>query len=544
MSNSIAQKIIYQQGNLRSLRSNYEHMWYEVAREMLPNQNIFFGNNISKDTRMYNRIYDSTGIIALSRASSAFDSLNTPKGQYWHDLSINNKNIEDNVVVKRWLEEIRDILFRYRYSDISNFGSAAYEKYQSLLAFGTAVFYEEYDPENNSIIYDHIHLSEMFLSENAKGVIDSVYRKFQLTARQAQEMEENNGWILPVGIKNALEREPERKFEFIHHVSPNTLRKKVKKDSMNMKYKSYYVSIEGNMVVSESGYNTFPYQCTRIMPSPNQIYGDSPGMQVIGDVKYLQESDKVALEYAQRNASPTYLSTSQFQVRRAQLIPNNIVPGGLDYTQGGRQIEPLLPGNDPRQNELNIQRKKDNINDAFMISLFQLLANNTSNTATEVLQKAQEQGLFLGSMASRLQSEWFSPMISREIDLLSSNGLLPPMPDELIENSENGIDIELDIDFTSPMSKILDATKAMGTMRTLEAIGQISALYPDIINSINSDEIVEVLANANGMPAKLLRTKDEIEELNAQMQQQQQQQELLQAAPMVSSVAKDINNMQ
>ena len=53
-------------------------------------------------------------------------------------------------------------------------------------------------------------------------------------------------------------------------------------------------------------------------------------------------------------------------------------------------------------------------------------------TATEVLQRAQEKGYLLAPIIdSRIQSELFGPMITREIDILDRAGQLPPMPDKL-----------------------------------------------------------------------------------------------------------------
>lgn len=539
---TIASKILEEQASLKSARSNYETVWRRIAEEFIPSQDIFFNNQATRDFSRYDHIFDGSGQIALSRYSAAMDGLNTPRGQAWHGLEVGDATLNANSNVRRYLDEVRDILFTLRYASTSSFSSEAHAMYTSLGAFGTGVLFVD-DNIDGGILYKHIHISEMFLSENVAGIIDSVYRKFTLTARQAREMQENEDWELPKAIIEAADKNPEERFAFVHHVAPNRSRDKDRLDAEGMQYKSWYISVEDTKIVSEGGFRTFPYMATRIMLSPNQVFGDSPAMQVIGDVRYLQESDKTSLKYGQLNASPAYAVPHDTVFRRADIRPDALVYGGMDPA-GNLLMKPIPTGNDPRQNELNIQRKKQNIDDAFLLTLFQILANNTQETATEVLQKAQEQGLFLGSIAGRLQSEWFASMIDRELDIANAKGLLPDMPDELIEASENGQDVEIKVVFTSPLSQVLDAQKAAGTIRTVETIGQLSQLYPSIVNSINPDEIPQILADANGMPNKVLRSKEEIEQLNIEQQQQQQQQELLAAAPAVSSVAKDVSSIQ
>ena len=53
----------------------------------------------------------------------------------------------------------------------------------SLGAFGTGALFIESSAEG--LRYRSIHLGEICIAENHQGVVDTVFRKFQLAARQA-----------------------------------------------------------------------------------------------------------------------------------------------------------------------------------------------------------------------------------------------------------------------------------------------------------------------------------------------------------------------
>jgi reverse gyrase len=67
-----------------------------------------------------------------------------------------------------------------------------------------------------------------------------------------------------------------------------------------------------------------------------------------------------------------------------------------------------------------------------------------------------------------------------------------------------------------------------------------SELVTQCYNGRNIDKISNELARLNGMPAKLLYTDEEMEGIDAQAAEQAELQQILQAAPVAASAAKDI----
>ena len=62
------------------------------------------------------------------------------------------------------------------------------------------------------------------------------------------------------------------------------------KDDKNMAYGSYYFEqgADDNKLLRESGFKSFPAVVPRWGLSGGDIYGNSPGMEALGDIKQLQ----------------------------------------------------------------------------------------------------------------------------------------------------------------------------------------------------------------------------------------------------------------
>ena len=64
------------------------------------------------------------------------------------------------------------------------------------------------------------HIAEITVAEDANGVVDTVYRKFKMTARAAaQRFGENS---LPQQMSKDLKNDPHKEHELVHVVFPET----------------------------------------------------------------------------------------------------------------------------------------------------------------------------------------------------------------------------------------------------------------------------------------------------------------------------------
>ena len=524
-------ELINRQARLEADRSVWDSHWKEVAERVLPRQDDFISVRTEGEKRT-EKIFDATALLALDRAASAIDSLLTPATQQWHGLHPEDDTLLDNKEVMAYLEQVTKILFRMRYRPQANFASQAHECYISLMAFGTQGMFID-DVVGLGIRYKSIALPELFIAENHVGVVDYVHRKFPLTARQAQQ---KFGTALPEPIAKWIDKEPFRKFNFLHCVKPNEDVKRGAKDYRGMAFSSYYAAYEegAREVISEGGYRTMPYQVSRHVTAPRETYGRSPCMMVLPDIKMLNEMEKTIIRAAHKMVDPPLLAFGDGVLSAFNARPNAINYGAVD-DQGRQLVHPMKMGSNlPIALDMTEQKRKV-INDALYVTLFQILVQNPQMTATEALIRAQEKGQLLAPTVGRQQSEFLGPLIERELDIGAMAGVFPPMPRALVRRGG-----AIKAVYTSPLSRLRRAEDGVAIMRTLEQVGPIAQVRPDAYDRFDIDALVGELAEINGVPARVLHT---LEQMTAIRDERQQQMEAAQAAESGAAAAVAAKNL-
>lgn len=533
---SRADEVIRRHERLKSERSIWDSHWQELAERIWPDRALFTQKKAwTEGEKRTDKIFDATAALALTRFAAAMESMLTPRTAKWHRLRVSDEELNESPVVQRYLDEVTSILFRVRYSPQANFASQAHEGYMSIGAFGTGGLLLE-DMLGTGIRYKSIDLANTYVCESRHGIVDTVHREFQYTARQAlQHFEEK---ALPAKIREAYEKNPEQKFDFVHCVKPNEERERGQRDYRGMEFASYYVSIDGKSIVEEGGYRSFPYAMGRYITTPGETYGRSPAMLVLPDIKMLNEMQKTIIRAAHLQVSPPLLLQEDGALQAFDLRPNALNFGGLD--DQGRQMAQALKIDGRLDIGMDmIEARQRIINDAFLVTLFQILVEQPNMTATEAMLRAQEKGALLAPTMGRQQSEMLGPLIERELDILGRAGMLPPMPDELIEAGG-----EVDVEYVSPLNRAQRAEDGVAILRTFEAIAPLASVDPSVMMAFDLPQAARELADINGMPAKVLRSKEDIQKMQDEQKQAMGMQQLLEAAPIAAETVKTLAETQ
>lgn len=529
--NSKASEIIKQADKARSDRANFDNQFEQIARYVLPRMGDF-NTKREKGARRDEFIYDSTAPLALPSFAAAIESLVIPRTQKYHGYKPSSPALLNNLKVMTWLEQLRDLTFRLRYSARSNFASQASEVFLSLGAFGTGALLIE-DGMSRGILYRSIPLSQLWLVEDAWGFIVGFYWRYELTVRQAIG---KWGDALPESITKYRDTEPEKTFEFLFHVCENENRKPGNVGYEGMKYRAYDVVIEGKQMLRESGYRTFPLAVSRYTVAPGEVYGRSPAWDALADIKTLNEMAKTSLRYGQLVTDPPWLTADVDAMSPFSMRAGAINAGYLNE-RGEVLAKSAAPQGDPRFSlELQDQRRQA-INRSFLVTLFQILVETPEMTATEAMLRAQEKGALLAPTMGRQQSEFLGTIVTRELDIMSASGViedaLGPMPEELADAGG-----ALEIEYDSPLTRAQRSEEGVGVLRTLETVGTIAQFDPGVLEEVNYKRSLKVVADANGAPLAMFNTPEEREAIAAAKQQAQDIQLALQAAPVIADTAK------
>lgn len=517
---------------LKSERSIWESHWQELAERIWPDRALFITATRNEGEKRNEKMFDSTAALALTRFGAAMESMLTPRTAKWHRLRVPDEELNEAPAIQRYLDKVTNTLFRVRYSSLANFASQMHESYMSIGAFGTGGILIE-DMLGVGIRYKSIDLATTYVMENRHGIADTVYRWFQYSARQAMQHFDPNR--LPGKIREAAEKSPEKKFEFLHCVKPNDGDDRDKRD---MAFESYYVCLDSKEIVEEGGYRSFPYALGRYITTPGETYGRGPAMLVLPDIKTLNEMQKTILRAGHLAVSPPLLLQEDGALQAFDMRPNALNFGGVD-DRGQAMVQPLrIEGRLDWGMEM-IEARQRIINDAFLVTLFQILVEQPNMTATEAMLRAQEKGALLAPTMGRQQSEMLGPCIERELDILGRAGILPEMPQELVD-----LGGEIEIEYVSPLNRAQRAEDGVAILRTFESIAPLAQIDPNVMLAFDSVKAARELAEINGVPAKIIRSDDEIKALQDQQAEAAQAAQLLEAAPIAADTAKTIMETQ
>lgn len=519
-------------------RGIWEKHWEEVAQKVLPyySTSFYSQGNTTPGVKRGQDQYDVTANTALWRFAAAMESMLTPANGKWHRLRCSDPYLQKQRDVALWFDQVNDLLFHYRYAPTSAFQANQHDCYVSIGAFGTSgLFIDKLDSRyGRGLRYRHVHLGELFFAANHQGIVDKVYRRFKLTIRQiAQKWGKDK---LPDQLKSKLDSKPEDEVFVLHIVKPREDYEPGRLDNKGKPFMSCYVLKDQKVLMEEDGYYSFPYATGRNLTAPGELYGRSPAMNVLPAINVLNEQKKTLLKQGHRAVDPVLLAHDDGILDSFSLKPGAINFGGV--SADGRPLIHALPVGNLAVGKENMDDERMAINDAFLVTLFQILVETPQMTATEVLERAREKGALLSPTMGRFQSESIGPMIIREFDLLSQQGLIPPPPPILQEAKG-----EYKVEYDAPLNRAMRSEEAAGIMRSVQFAAEIAANTqdPSLLDPFNFDEIIPAVADINGAPVRFLRSAEEIAALRENRNQQQAAAQMTQALPGMAAMTKALN---
>jgi hypothetical protein len=514
---------------LWSKQGNFRVLWNQSAQFTMPAWDNFIGE-FAEGVNRNTRIFDSTGSIANARFSAAMEAMLTPRSQIWHKLKAADENLNDNPEVQKYLDRVNKILFAARYHPEANFASQTDECYLSLGAFGNNLLFID-EMAGRCLRYRSVPLSELCWALNHQGQIDTVYRKFKYTAKQAIDMW---GDKVPEAVKNLYHRTPYEEAEFLHVIKPNSDFTPMAYGDRGKKYESWYIHLGSKSVIERGSYRTFPCAVGRYRVAPRENYGRGPAIDCFPDIRTANEMVKTALRQGQLAINPPMLLAEE-----SVLSNFNQRPGANNYgmlTSDGKVLaQPLKSEANFEVGEKMLEDTRSVIRDTFLNTLFQILVQNPNMTATEALLRAQEKGELIAPAMGRQQSEFLGPLIHREIDCLSAAGQIPPPPMALLRSGKG-----LQIEYTSPLARALRAEEGTAIMNTVQDLGVMAQIDPSVRQIMDLHEAFREMANIRGCPAKIMRSEEEVDALMQHAADQQQQQQTAAAIPALSKSALNL----
>ena len=487
-------------GQLKSERASWFAHWQELTSYILPRNGRYFRQDRDRGYRRHNNIYDSTGTRALRVLGAGMMSGATSPARQWFRLATPDPELNSYDPVKLWLDDVTKRM--QRVFQKSNTYNALHQMYEELGTFGTAATILL--PDYQSVIHHYpLTCGEYCISTDAKGRVCTLYREFEMTV--SQMVKEFGLEKCSVSVQNMYRTgNLDQWVPVIHAIEPRADRDIGKRDAKNMPWGSWYFEVGGEegVFLRESGFQYFPALCPRWSVIGGDIYGNSPGMEALGDIKQLQHEQLRKAQAIDYQTKPPLQVPASMKNRDVETLP-----GGVSYYDGqSNGIKTAFEVNLNLQYLLNdIMDCRERVRGAFYADLFLMLANipNTRMTATEVAERHEEKLLMLGPVLERLHNELLSPLVDITFTRMVASGAIPPAPPEL-----QGMD--LNVEFVSMLAQ---AQRAIGTNavdRFVGNLGAIAQMKPDILDKFDQDQWADVYADMLGVDPSLIVADKEV----------------------------------
>lgn len=491
-------------------RTPWDSAWQSLADHFLPTRcRLNPQVDAAEEGPMLNRgLVDATGILAMRTLAAGLQGGLTSPARPWFRLSLDDTELARSRAGQAWLDEVavrmRSVFQR------SNFYNAMHTLYGELGTFGTAFVFELADPQNG-FRFVPLCAGEYALDCDATRKVDTVFRRSAMTLRQI--VQAFGPAALPETLREAARRNPDDRRNVIQAVyrRENTQQGQIDPARMPVASVHWLEGRDGNRhALKVSGFRSFPGFGPRWDVAGNDVYGRSPAMDALPDCRMLQQMGVTTLKAIHKAVDP----------------PMSVAAGlrsvGLDLTPGGVNYVDSAPGQSPQaatpllqiNPDLGTARKamesvQDQIRKGLYNDLFKLILEGRSGvTASEIAAREEEKLILVGPVLERLHDELFIPLMDRTFECMRDLDMLPPCPPELAGR-------RLRVEFVSLLAQAQKLVGINAADQYLALTLKASAAWPEALDTLNVDHLLDNYAESLGLPVNLTRSSEERQQMRA-----------------------------
>lgn len=515
MEQTLAQSICRRFEVLKSHRAVHENTWKECFLWTDPLRASGF-NGTPMDAEQIKdalaKIMDGTAIDAKRTLESAIQSGMTPANSLWFLMQVAHESDDE----AKWLEESSNILWQNIHN--ANFDSEAADGLGDCMGAGWFALFIDQNRKEGGLHFEHWPVSHLYCATSVPGgLIDTVFRPFKMTLQQAIEHYSQRGDVLPQTIRDRVQDNPDEQYEFLWAIYPRQISVANAVLAKNLPVASVTVALKDKLVVRESGFHEMPVVVPRWRKIPDSVYAVGPILDALPDIRSINLIKQ--LEYANLDmaAAGMYVAADD-GVLNARAIKIGarkvIVANSVD------SIKPIAPATNFNVVFTELDKLQASIRKILLADQLQP-QDGPQMTATEVHVRVDLTRQLLGPIYGRLQAEWLQPTITRCFGVAYRAGIFAPPPQTLLDR-------EFTIQYVSPLARAQKLEEVSAIERLYADVAQMASVDATILDNIDNDQAVRVLAKDLGVPMSIIRDQVAVQQLRgnrqaAQLQQQQQE---------------------
>ena len=477
-------------------------------------------------------IYDSEMVQASFEFANLFYSYLTNPSSKWVQMVVEDELME-MPGVKDYLEmadkKVSKVLAQ------SNFYSAIHQAFRSLV-MGNCVIYREKD-DKEVVRYYSLPLSECYFEYDKKDRVTSMYRKVRRTPLQLIEE-------FPKTVdKKVREDEKNNKshalVRCLHIVRPRWHRDVSKRDKLNKAYESVWVDLDNCTILSESGYDKFPYFVGHYIRDPHQPYSYGPGHLCFYDAKSLNQLALSLLRRAAKEADPVVNLPHD-----GYILPYLQDPGSVNYRTSDDpkdKAEYMMPPPASAAVNETVNDARAKIKRAFFVDLYRSIIDSTKRmTTVEVQQRIADRAPMLGPAIWNLTTDFINYIIEDIVEILLNRNELGELPEALGGST-------FTLRYLSPLAKAQQVSEYQSLQAFLQFLSGAAQFNQNVLDVVDWDKYTRVSADTTGVPQGIINEEDQVkrtrDERNKAMAAQRQKEDAIAAAGLAKDATQADKNI-
>jgi hypothetical protein len=472
----------------RERRSAWEQLWRDCYAYALPMRGHGLSQAAFAGTNHAERLFDGTAPDAVEQLAASLLAELTPPWSRWfglrpgHDVDPSDKDE---------LAEILDAAAArvQGHFDRSNFAVEIHQCFLDLVTTGTATLLFEEAPVGcrTAFRFSAIPAAEIFIDGDVNGQIERHYRV--TTATLSEIRRRFAGCVELIGISADAGTSPDLKLELLEAVSAR---------GHYFDYQAI-LPVQGDavrtpLILAEGVFEQSPFLTFRWMKGTGELYGRSPVMTALPDIKTANKVVELVLKNASIAATGIWMAEDDGVLNPANI---RLVPGSIiAKAAGSAGLTPLQAPGRFDVSELVLSDLRSRIRHTLMADRLAQVSDRRM-TATEVLERSAEMTRLLGAIYGRLQAELLTPLMARSLAILRRRGEVPPVAlDGTI----------VDVHYRSPLARVQAREEIRNTLLWLETVGKLGG---DAAQFVDLAATAAWLAETLGVPRDLLIRPDQ-----------------------------------
>ena len=483
----------------KAARAKHEDEISEAYSLTFPHRDIWHNYEGSVDRT---KLYDMTAVDGVQNLVSTVLSLLIPQNQQWAYIDVRSE-VKSKIApdIRRMLDVANRTVFNVLKD--SNFYVAAGESLNDCVISGTGAICVMNPQSGNGMDFMSIPTSQLYFLANYKDDIDVVFREHELSA---QSIFERYGDQRP-DLLEVAQKDPEKKIPVLEAVYREV-------GERDFCYKVYVG--KGMDLVSKEFIPVNPFIIFRFNKVIGQVWGEGPVRSALPHIRTVNEMQKMMLQTASWTSQGLWQVNSDTTVNFSNM---KLQPGEVITVDQPLQPVPF-PGNFQISQQTIFEHqsaiRRHLYNDAMLPA-----GESKYMTATEIQARQAEFYRRTAPFGLRLESEFLRPLIKTLVTKLQMRGMVP---DFVLDNNA------FELVVNSAVKKGIAMTEIN---RDMQLLGMVSQLGPEAMAAVDTAKFARKILTDGDMSPDVIRSEQEIAEMQEQMRQQQQQQQLNQIAQQV-----------